>query len=78
MLMLNLTIDRSTRGRHHNLAARNSITATVRSMVESVVPQSIDPSLDALCSYPFCDPGAACKSIMTFRLYLLLHPSKDC
>jgi hypothetical protein len=47
------------------------MTCTVCLMFASVVPQFCVPSLLPLCSYGFCDPGAACRSTMTPNSYFL-------
>lgn len=56
-----------------NLLERKSITLTVLSMLSWVLPQSSDPSLDPLWSFPFCESCGACKSTITLMpcfLYL--------
>jgi len=47
------------------------MTCTVWAMFASVLPHSCDPSLVALWSYGFCDPGAACNVTITLMLYFL-------
>uniref|UniRef100_A0A0A8Z0K4 Uncharacterized protein n=1 Tax=Arundo donax TaxID=35708 RepID=A0A0A8Z0K4_ARUDO len=49
------------------------MTCTVCAMFSSVVPHSCLPSLEELCSQGFCDPGAACRSMMMPSLYFSAH-----
>lgn len=54
------------------------MTRTDSSMDSSVWPHSTEPSRVELCSKPFWDPGAACRSKITFKLYFLCTKIIEC
>ena len=55
------------------LEARKSMVDRLKSMFSCDSGHSIDPSLVPLCSSPFCEPGAAWRSIITLMSWLLEH-----